>query len=94
VRAGWNKDVSFLFQDNIGITNGAVSSGDGSIYCSFTRDAAVTFPTPTEPSEVVTFDLSSTAYYQLGSTGQLDDNDLPSKHSNAFYSEDLIDYSA
>ena len=82
--------------DNVGIVSGSVTSdGLDYIQCDFTRDASVTFPTPTTPSRIVTFDLDTTAYYSLSSVGMLNpDTDMPDKHSSSFVSEEIVDFTA
>lgn len=76
--------------DNTGLTAGSLTNDNG-IYCSFTRDASLTFVTPVDPSEEVTFDLTSEAFYILLSTGPVVDGELD-QHNAVGISDDLVQF--
>lgn len=72
------------------MTAGSLTNDNG-IYCSFTRDASLTFVTPVDPSEEVTFDLTSEAFYILLSTGPVVDGELD-QHNAVGISDDLVQF--
>eukprot|EP00095_Tigriopus_kingsejongensis_P001141 maker-scaffold572_size133628-snap-gene-0.11 protein:Tk01141 transcript:maker-scaffold572_size133628-snap-gene-0.11-mRNA-1 annotation:"similar to H28G03.4" len=74
--------------DNTGLTAGS-SNNDNGVYCSFTHAASLTFLTPVDPAEEVTFDLDSESFYLLLSSGQLDADGVIDQHNAVGISEDL-----
>eukprot|EP00095_Tigriopus_kingsejongensis_P003947 maker-scaffold1093_size63167-snap-gene-0.15 protein:Tk03947 transcript:maker-scaffold1093_size63167-snap-gene-0.15-mRNA-1 annotation:"ferric-chelate reductase 1-like protein" len=79
--------------DNTGLTAGS-SNNDNGVYCSFTQVASLTFLTPVDPAEEVTFDLDSESFYLLLSSGQLDADGVIDQHNAIGISEGLVDLSA